>query len=88
MSQTDSELVVAQNGRGGLGVTQVVENAALFESDFGGGKETSVFRLLDRGTDDGNAVGAARDWGVDEGGRVETAQIVVGSTNAARFGPR
>ncbi len=78
MSQTDSELVVAQNGRRGLGVTQVVENAALFEGDFGGSKETSVFGLLDRGTDDGNAVGAARDTGVDEGGRVETAQIVEG----------
>ena len=66
LSQTYSELVVAQNGRRGLGVAQVVENAALFEGNFGGGKETPVFCLLYEGTDDGNAVGTAGDWGVDE----------------------
>ncbi len=67
LSQTYSELVVAQNGRRGLGVAQVVENAALFEGNFGGGKETPVFGLLYGGTNDGNAVGAAGNWGVDEG---------------------
>ena len=42
VSQTDSELVVAQNGRRGLGVAQVVQDAALFDGDFGGGKKTPV----------------------------------------------
>ncbi len=59
VSQTDSELVVAQNGRRGLGVAQVVQDAALFDGDFGGGKKTPVFSLLDRGAYDGNAVGTA-----------------------------
>ncbi len=31
VSQTDSECVVAQNGRRGLGVAQVVQDAALFD---------------------------------------------------------
>ncbi len=76
VSQTDSKFVVAQNGRRGLGVAQVVQDAALFDGDFGGDKKTHVFSLLDRGTYDGNAVGTAGDWRVDEGGRVVTAQIM------------
>jgi hypothetical protein len=48
MSQTDSELVIPQDGRWGLGVAQVAENAAFFEGNFGGGKETPVFCLLYR----------------------------------------
>jgi hypothetical protein len=76
VSQTDSELVVAQNGRRGLGVAQVVQDAALFDDDFCGVKKTPVFSLLDRETYDGNALGAVGDGRVDEGGRVVTAQII------------
>jgi hypothetical protein len=41
MPTADSKLVVAQNSCEKLGVAQVEENAALLESDFGGGKEAS-----------------------------------------------
>ena len=76
VSQTDSELVVAQNGRRRLGVAQVMENAALVEGNFGSGKETPVFGFLYGGTNDGNVVGTAGDRGIDEGGRVVSAEIV------------
>ncbi len=87
VSQTNSELVGTQQGRGGLGVAQVVENAALFEGKFGGGKETPVFGLLYRGTNDGNAVGTAGNRGIDESGRIVSTEIVVRSTDAAGFWP-
>ncbi len=46
LSQTYSELVVAQNGRKRLGVAQVIENAALVEGDFGSGKETPYYYYI------------------------------------------
>ena len=65
-----------------------MENAALFEGNFGGGKETPVFGFLYGGANDGNAVGTAGNRGIDEGGRVVTAEIVERSTDAAGFRPR
>jgi hypothetical protein len=76
MSQTNSELIVAQNGGRELGVAEVAQNAALLDGDFGGCKEAPIFGLLYRGTNDGNAVGAAKNGGVDEGGHVVPAEVV------------
>jgi len=53
-----------------------MENAALVEGNFGSGEETPVFGFLYGGTNDGNAVGTAGDRGIDEGGRVVSAEIV------------
>ena len=88
MSKTDGKFVVAQDRGWWLGVGKVAEDATLFGGSFGGGKEAPVFGLLNRGTNDRDTVRAARDGGVDEGGRVEAAEVVVGTTDAARFGSR
>ena len=53
-----------------------MENAALVEGNFGSGEETPVFGFLYGGTNDGNVVGTAGDRGIDEGGRVVSAEIV------------
>ncbi len=70
MSKTDSKFVVAQDCGWRLGVAKVAEDATLFGGNFGGGKEAPVFGLLDRGTNVGDTVRAARDGGVDESRRV------------------
>jgi hypothetical protein len=88
ISQTDGKFVVAQDRGWRLGVAEVAEDATLFGGNFGGGKEAPVFGLLDRGTDDGDTVRAARDGSVDEGEQVVEAEIVVGTTDAARFWAR
>ncbi len=88
MSETDGKFVVAQDRGWWLRVAKVAEDATLFGGNFCGGKEAPVFGLLDRGANDGDTVGAARDGCVDKGGHVEAAQIVVGTTDATRFGSR
>jgi hypothetical protein len=88
VSQTDGKFVVAQDCGWRLGVAEVAEDATLLGCNFGGGKEAPVFGLLDRGTDDGDTVRAARDGSVDEGGQVVAAEIVIGATDAARFWAR
>ncbi len=88
MSKTDGKFVVAQDRGWWLGVAKVAEDATLFRGNFGGDKEAPIFGLLDRGTNYRDTVRAARDGGVDESGRVEAAEVVVGTTDAARFGSR
>ena len=88
ISQTDGKFVVAQDRGWWLGVAKVAEDATLFGGNFGGGKEAPVFGLLDRGTNNRDTIRAARDGGVDEGGRVVAAEIVEGATDATRLGPR
>ena len=76
MGETDGKLVVAQDRGWWLGVAEVAEDATLFSGNFGGGKEAPVFGLLDRGTDNGDTVRAARDGSIDEGGQVVAAEVV------------
>ena len=59
VSEPDGKFIVTQDGGGRLRVAEIVEDAPLFEGDFGGGKKTPVFGLLDRRTDDGDTVRAA-----------------------------
>ena len=88
ISEPDGKFIVTQDGGGRLRVAEIVENTPLFEGDFGGGKKTPVFGLLDRRTDDGNTVRAAGDGSVDEGWLVVAAKGVVRATDAARFRAR
>jgi hypothetical protein len=60
-SNADSHLVVAEQRGGGLGVVHVGQDFAFLCRDAGSGVQASVLRFCDKGTDNRDAGGVARD---------------------------
>ncbi len=73
---------------GGLRVTKVMKDLAFGESNLGGGERAGVLGLLNRETDDGDAVGVAGDGCVDEGGVGDSAEVVEGAHDTRGVGAR
>ena len=57
VGEPDRHLIVAMDDGGGLRVSKVMEDLAFRDGDLSGGERAGVLCLLDRGTDDGDAVG-------------------------------
>jgi hypothetical protein len=57
VGEPDRHLIVAMDDGGELRVCKFIEDLTFRDSELGGGERAGVLDLLDRGTDDGNAVG-------------------------------
>jgi hypothetical protein len=68
VGEPDRHLIIAMDDGGGLRVPKVMLDLAFGDSNLGGGERAGVLGLLNRGTDDGDAVEVGGDGCVDEGG--------------------
>jgi hypothetical protein len=68
--------------------SKAIEDLTLRDGDLGGAERAGVLGLLDRGTDDGNAVGVGGDGGVDERGIVDVTEAVEGSWHSGETSMR
>jgi hypothetical protein len=88
VDEPDRHLVVAMDDGGGLRVLKVMEDLAFGDSNLGRGERVGVLGILDRGTDDGDAVGVGRDGCIDEGGVRDTTEVVKGAHDTCGVGAR